>query len=150
MKEENEADRRITGPTKRIRLLAVTTVVIWIVQYLCYESIVEDAASSAHSRTASSSSRPLAGGVALDALALVTVVQFAGLLWSRTAYYGLALLPVGAAVYLFRSAKNTWASLASSSPGLSGSVPAAAASNASGSSSSRARTRRGGADGKMR
>jgi hypothetical protein len=96
-----------------IRTLSITTAVVWVVQYLCYQTILEDAASSPRQSTGgtSASGKPLAGGLALDALAVATLAQFVGLLWSPKAYYVLLVLPVGAAWHLLSSMRRTWSSL---------------------------------------
>jgi SRP-independent targeting protein 2/TMEM208 len=118
-----------TASTKGVSaaISIAATGVLWIVQYLCYQSILDDAAlNRTGSATSSSSSSPLAGGVALDLLACMVVIQFAGIAWSPRAYWGLLLLPLVVAWQFYKTIR---ASLPSSSSSLMTSGAATAATS---------------------
>jgi SRP-independent targeting protein 2/TMEM208 len=101
------SSRAATASSTATSISAVSiaaTGVLWIVQYLCYQSILDDAAlSRTGSATSSSSSSPLAGGVALDLLAGMVVIQFAGIAWSPKAYWGLLVLPLVVAWQFYKT-----------------------------------------------
>jgi SRP-independent targeting protein 2/TMEM208 len=108
------ASASTTTSTKGVSAVSIAaTCVLWVVQYLCYQSILDDAAlnRTGSATTSSSSSSPLAGGVALDLLAFMIVIQFAGVAWSPKAYWGLLVLPV---VVVWQFYKTIRASLPSS------------------------------------
>jgi SRP-independent targeting protein 2/TMEM208 len=102
-----------TGNVPSTVSLAVATLAIWVVQYLCYQSILDDAALKQPSTSSSSSS--LAGGIALDLLAFVIVVQFAALLWSTKAYWGLWVVPLAMAWQLYKTIRASIPPTSSSS-----------------------------------
>jgi hypothetical protein len=114
-----------TGVSAAVSIAA--TGVLWVVQYLCYQSILDDAAlnrTGSATSSSSSSSSPLAGGVALDLLAGMIVIQFAGIAWSPKAYWGLLVLPL---VMAWQFYKTIRASLPSSSLMTSGATAATGA-----------------------
>jgi SRP-independent targeting protein 2/TMEM208 len=129
-----------TGIVPSKVLLSAATLAIWVVQYLCYQSILDDAALKPSS---SSSSPSLAGGIALDLLAFVIVVQFAALLWSNKAYWGLLVVPLAMAWQFYKTIRAIIPpTSSSSSSSFMPTVPSTTTTHVASSATQRGHTKR--------
>ena len=81
------------------------SILLWVLVFLSYQGIVEDHGSNA-SITSNKKRESLAGGLYLDLLGLVVLVQFSSALWSYKFYWLLCILPIWGVYLLINTFNN--------------------------------------------